>query len=114
MSKSIKQFRYYSNSNALNQTSNNNVTIEELLTGSFIENYSIVQLGIQSLPGTKFFLGSNLVDSGIIIGQTGIFELDVNNLSSNIYGLRIDPMSMKNIKDNPLGYIIIDLIYESN
>jgi hypothetical protein len=35
----------------------------------------IVQLGIQSVPGTKFYLnGSN---NPIIIGNTGIYELDL-------------------------------------
>jgi hypothetical protein len=64
------------------------------------------------LPGTQFILGNSNDSNPITIGQTGIFELDVSNLSTNISGIKILPSSMKNIITNPIGYIIIDIVYE--
>lgn len=110
LSKQVKQFRYYSPGNLQNDLKN--VDAAGLITGEALENYQIVQLGIQTLPGTQFILGNSNKDNPITIGQTGIFELDVSNLSTNISGIKILPSSMKNIITNPIGYIIIDIVYE--
>jgi hypothetical protein len=48
----------------------------------------------------------------VVIGSTGIFEMDFNNFASKPVGLSILPSSIKNIINNPIGYIIIDLVYE--
>ena len=74
----------------------------------------IYQLGIQSIPGTKFILGgSNAADNYITIGSTGIFEMDFNNFANKPNKISILPSSIKNIINNSTGYIIIDLIYEN-
>ena len=80
MAKKIKQFRYYAendtNANP-NYTRNypDSISARNLISGSiFATSTPIVQLGIQALPGTRFFLNGNQYP--IIIGNTGIYELD--------------------------------------
>jgi hypothetical protein len=74
MAKKIKQFRYYGNNNQKNAP--NTLTNRSLVSGSFLSNYiPILQLGIQSLPGTEFYLNGS--EYSIKIGTTGIYELDV-------------------------------------
>lgn len=110
LSKQIKQLRYYSPQGG--QFSQSNISGAALITGEGTDGYQIVQLGIQSLPGTQFILGGSNDDEFITVGQTGIFELDVSNLSSNINGIKVLPSSIKKIINNPIGYIIIDMVYE--
>ena len=49
------------------------------------ENVKAFQIGIQALPGTKFRFNNS--DGEIIIGSTGIYELDLKGLAtiSSIY-----------------------------
>jgi hypothetical protein len=46
----------------------------------------IVHLGIQTLPGTKVYLNSNM-DAPVIIGATGIYELDLEGTTGLISSL---------------------------
>lgn len=112
MAKRVKQFRYYSE-NIDNINSNypsNKVNKQSLITGTIFANYMpISKLGIQSLPGTKFYLNNS--SSPIIIGQTGIFELDLNK-QTEIIALQFDAKSIQAINDNINAYLIIDVIYE--
>ena len=61
MAKVIKQYRYYGENNSKNQPLNE-ISLETLESGSvfFSEEGlgSIRQLGIQSLPGTMFYLNN--------------------------------------------------------
>ena len=72
--KQIKQFRYYG------QTSENNYPTLSNFYGTlkkgnlFASHGGITHLGIQGLPGTKFYL-NNSVES-IIIGSTGRLEIN--------------------------------------
>ena len=69
----------------------------------------ISQLGIQALPGTKFYLnGSN---DPIIIGHTGIYELDLEGLAE-ITALSFDAKSIEAINGNNNSFLIVDIIYE--
>lgn len=113
MAKKVKQIRYYSD------TSNNNYPTGQhspkyrtLISGSAFSNYMpIIQLGIQSLPGTKFYLnGSN---NPIIIGNTGIYELDLQGLTE-INSLQFDASSLALIQNNNSAYLIVDIIYEGD
>lgn len=118
MGKILKQFRYYGDSKEPNYKQNYPVdlTRKHLTSGlAFIlqdnESASIVSLGIQSVPGLKFYL-NEAVDP-IILGSSGIYQLDlINNYEIN--KLSFDESSLKNLVDTPsnTAYLIIDIIYE--
>lgn len=110
MANVVKQFRFYSDSD-----SSKNQPIGALkasfVSGAVFENYfPILQLGVQSLPGTKFYL-NNAVDP-IIIGRTGIYELDLDG-ETEISNMRFDVTSMNNISDNTNAYLIVDIIFDN-
>lgn len=109
MAKQIKQFRYYEQGNtAKNYPSN--ISLSNLASGSIFSKYMpVVQLGIQSLPGTKFYLNNS--NDPIIIGNTGIYELDLNGLSE-ITAIEFDRQSINAIATNTNAYLIVDILYE--
>lgn len=108
--KKIKQFRYYSDGNANNQPTD--MKQEGLVDGTFITGISsITQLGIQTLPGTRFYLNNAENNSPIIIGSTGIYELDIEGISF-ISELHFDGNSIETIAKNDSAYLIIDMICE--
>ena len=108
MASRITQLRYYAEGNPNNQPSV--FSWPNYCTQESFKKYSpINQLGIQTLPGTRIFINSSLTP--IIIGSTGIFELDVSNTSATISGLRVEQASMEQIRDLENGYLIIDLVY---
>ena len=76
MANKVVQYRYYGRGN------DNNYPLEETSArfckgDVFLETLPILQLGIQTMPGTKFYV--NAGDDPIIIGSTGIYELDLQN-----------------------------------
>lgn len=82
-----------------------------LISGSAFAQYvasGIEQLGIQAIPGTKFYLNNS--PDPIIIGTTGIYELDLTNESS-ITDLRFHADSINNIKNNQSLSLLVDIIY---
>ena len=87
--------------------------IESFFTGSlFAERTPIYQLGIQALPGTKFYLNGGT--DAVIIGATGIYELDLQDKAS-ISALRFDERSIDTIRkagDAGNGFLIVDIVYE--
>ena len=109
MSMKMLQFRYYNDGNTNNNPSDWNWT-HYCSIDTFKRYAPITSIGIQSLPGTKFYLNGSL--NPIILGISGIFELDVSNTSATINNLRIDQDSMNLIKTLDNGYLIIDIIYE--
>lgn len=111
MAKQVKQFRYYSeNIENINSNYPSNINKQSLVAGNIFANYMpISKLGIQSIPGTKFYLNNS--SSPIIVGNTGIFELDLNK-QTEIIALRFDAKSIQFINDNLNAYLIIDMIYE--
>jgi len=84
-----------------------------LVTGAlFADKMPIYQIGIQSLPGTMFYLNES--PDPVMIGTTGIYELDLHE-KSTISGLRFDPKSIKTIEEalnTGTGYLIVDIVYE--
>ena len=115
MSKTVIQYRYYDNNNTHNQPT----TIDKLslamgtafLSEEIKANYGLISsLGIQSLPGTKFYLNQNI--DPVILGKTGIFELDLTGKSS-IYKLTFDIESLDKIEQVENGYLIVDTIYDT-
>lgn len=110
MANVVKQFRFYSDSD-----SSKNQPIGALksafINGTVFENFfPILQLGVQALPGTKFYL-NNAVDP-IIIGRTGIYELDLDG-ETEISNMRFDATSMNNISANMNAYLIVDVIFDN-
>lgn len=115
MANKIKQFRYYNEGNTY--TSSNQparyggrlVSYHDYVTGDVFADYLPIQkLGIQTIPGTKFYLNQGL--EPIYVGNTGIFELDLRE--SEISSLQFDAGSMKNIHQNNSAYLIVDIMYD--
>ncbi len=110
MAKHIMQFRYYDENHSNNQPEN--LKLSQLVNGEVFSKYlPFTQLGIQSLPGTRFYLNDN-IEGPVILGTTGIYELELEGISK-ISSLKFDSKSLNLIKNNPNGYLIIDVIYES-
>lgn len=99
----IKQYFYTSG--------NIDTLINKNIFGEDMSSIRVRALGIQSLPGTKFYLNES--DYPLIIGATGLFEIP---FSSNIIiaSLRIENKSIEAIKNNPSAVVIIDTIQESS
>lgn len=121
----ITQFRFFGDENSVFNTKDedaiyhlmdNNtdgITMSDLISGDAFKNhYPIIQLGIQSLPGLRFTINSNF--DPIIIGATGIYELDLVDSSASITSLSFDKASLELINKNPDGYLIIDIVYEED
>lgn len=110
MAKRIVQYRYFNDGASTKNSPNMSKT--KLISGSiFFQNPAlgtITQLGIQALPGTKFYL-NNSVDP-VIIGSTGIYELDLEGLSE-ITALSFDSTSLSYIANNETAGLIVDAIY---
>ena len=121
MAYKVKQFRYYNDKSSEVTESKRNqpttldgtttlITSEHYVNGDvFGKHFPVTQLGIQALPGTKFYL-NEAVDP-VIIGATGIYELDLTN------GIQISKVSfahdsMENIKNNDNAFLIVDIIYD--
>lgn len=109
MAKRIQQFRYYTNKHVNNQPTN--ISYQNLVSGSIFSNYlPITQLGVQGLPGMKFYLNNSR--EGIIIGNTGIYELDLQG-QAEITALSFDAASVNAVRNNENGYLIVDIIYDN-
>ena len=111
MAKVVKQYRYY---NDADKTRNQPATINKinLINGQVFESpscFPILQLGIQALPGTKFYLNSSL--DPIVVGFTGIYELDLDN-RAEIVKLTFNKTSIETIENNSNGYLIVDVLYD--
>ena len=110
MAKQIAQYRYYNAKDTVGRNQPSNIAYNNLVSGSiFSSTLPIIQLGIQALPGTKFYL-NNSVDP-IVIGSTGIYELDLEG-KSQITALSFASSSIKDIMNNVNGYLIVDCVYD--
>lgn len=131
MGKILKQFRYYGKNNSKNYpksttgSSQDGISAENLRNGSIFGTDSILRLGVQGLPGTKFYLNGSL--HPMILDASGIFSLEVKN------GARINTIhfgdkdfdekkvensnyedsisQIDNIK-NDFAYLIVDILAE--
>ena len=121
MAYKVKQFRYYNDKSSEVAADKRNqpttldgtttlITSEHYANGDVFGKYfPVTQLGIQALPGTKFYL--NEATDPIIIGATGIYELDLDG-QAEITNLQFEARSMKLIKENNNAFLIIDIIYD--
>ncbi len=109
MAKQVGQIRWFGPGVKNNYPAT--LTLDMLRNGTaFPRTYPIVQLGVQTLPGTKFYL--NASETPIVVGATGIYELSVEGLA-NITSIMFDNGSLETIGNNQNAYIIIDFIYET-
>ena len=83
--------------------------VEDKRTNLLSDYGNAIKIGIQSLPGTKFYLNS--LEDGIILDHTGVYELDLTNTSTTISYLSFDPDSLKRISDINNAVLIIDILY---
>ena len=112
MGRAIKQFRYYGASDDRNYPNNitsGNLSSGSIFTGGGSGGGRILQLGIQTLPGVKFYVNEGL--NPIIIGYTGIYDLELDGVTY-ISQLRFDVNSLKFINNAEDGYLIVDCIIE--
>ena len=112
MARKVQQIRYYGDHKSdsdKNQPAN--LTGNRLRSGSVFNQYTpMKQIGIQTMPGVKFYLNNSI--EPIIIGSTGIYELNVENLTE-ITALSFDTTSINMINQTPsTSYIIVDILYE--
>lgn len=125
MAKQIYQFRYYDDSNPLNSplgaTSKDwaAATTAQPSAKAFTDfgggdngialpsKFSIIQLGIQTIPGTKFYLNGNM--RPITVGVTGIYEISLED-DVTIESLVFNQTSMERIKENDGAYLIVDML----
>ena len=108
MAKQVMQFRYYGEGHEKNYPST--ISKNSLKSGTIFSDkdcFPIIQLGIQSLPGLHFYL--NNANTSIIIGSTGIYELDLEGYAE-ITKLSFDEDTLNIIDDNPNAYLIVDMI----
>jgi hypothetical protein len=113
MAKVVRQYRYFNKEDLKNQPQDE-ISLETLENGSvfFTEKglLSITQLGIQTLPGTKFYLNNE--KKPIIIGATGIYELDLNG-QGYIYSIRFDKNTLETYyTEDSATRLLIDIVYE--
>lgn len=108
MAKKVGQVRFYSNDNAANYSSGLEANTWNLVHGgAFRHAYPIVQLGVQTLPGTQMYINGS--STPIIIGSTGIYELDIDGLSQ-IVTLAFSESSLQTIANNETAYLIVDYV----
>jgi hypothetical protein len=104
MARKLQQIRF--------STGSTNPTSSALVSGEAFKKYTaagIEQLGIQAIPGTKFFL--NASPDPVIIGSTGIYELNLTN-SVAITNLRFHRDSIETIQNsNGILSLLVDIIY---
>lgn len=105
MQKKFKQIIYCHPTSSINTVG---ITRDTLVTGSAFSNYlPLSQLGVRALPGTKFYI--NGTDSPVIIGFTGMFELDLSK-GGSVTSLTFDANSLQEIENNDSAYLVIDML----
>lgn len=105
--KKVTQFRYYGFKNTKNYPKT--LSHSDLRSGYIFKNLGLIlHLGIQAMPGTQFYLNDG--DYPIMVGSTGIYELDLEGMSS-IFSIKFTENSLNKIDASEDG-LIIDVLYE--
>ena len=118
--KKVIQFRYFSDYYYPKNTNDYNYPINLCSDDLSLANESnvfnkfnnkILLLRIQTLPGVKFYLNTDL--DPYIVGASGVYQIDeLHNKSVNLPPLRFSSESLDYISKNPDGFLIIDILYE--
>lgn len=113
----VRQFRYYGSTSDKNEPEGNSwigLTDDSARTKNLLTDYgSAVKIGIQTLPGIKFFLSNGSFRTGIIIDHTGVYELDLRNTNTTISELYFDVESIYRIDEVDNASLIVDVLYNS-
>lgn len=107
----VKQIRFYGYGNSMNYP--NNLTYNSLVDGSAFlkEGEKAKRVGIQAPPGTKFSLGNGEEQGNyIIVGSTGIYEIDLTNMGISIESIHMYGPSLDQININNGASLIVDII----
>ena len=84
--------------------------MEQLKSGSLFNGLAISQLGIQGKPNLTFFLNGS--DFPIILGETGIYEIDLQDRGV-ITSIRfVDNNTLKSY-DGRGDRLLIDIVFET-
>lgn len=120
--KKVVQFRYFRDyeikqeiegSESLSKNYPVTLSANDLYAGKIFEKYTpITQIGIQGLPGTIFYLNDRTKQNPIILGYTGMYELDLEGYAE-INSLQFELESIRRIANSDNAYLIIDIIYDS-
>ena len=122
--KRVAQFRFFGDANTtfnsfdqtaiyhqMDDNQPSSLSALDLASGEIFTDYTpIMQLGIQSQPGLKFNLNTNL--DPIVVGASGMYELDLTDTSSVLTSLTFEKESLDLINSNPDGFLIIDIVYQ--
>ncbi len=120
MAKKLLQFRYYGEKEKdrygeemKDRNFPADISMENLADGSIFKKspYNVMpisQLGIQSLPGTKFYLNGAV--NPITLGVSGIYDLDIKN-GARINDLKFNKQSLNRVNNELNGYLIVDVLY---
>lgn len=104
--KQIRQFRYYGDNN--NKTYPSFLSKKDLTTKNIFEQCGrVVQLGVQGVPNTIFYLNDS--EYPIMIGSLGVFELDLDGLTT-LGSIKFDSDSLDLYADGAHG-LIIDIVF---
>lgn len=119
MAQQIKQFRYYTEPEIIDDNDKiygvnepADLRMSDLQSSNskiFRKYFPVTQLGIQGLPGTKFYLNNST--NPIVLGITGTYELNLEG-KSEITAIGFDQQSLNVIKNNPNAFLIIDIVYD--
>lgn len=107
----VKQIRFYGYNSPLNYPSG--ITYNELVNGqAFLNSEEKAQkVGIQAPPGTKFLIGGGLHQGNyIVVGSTGIYEIDLTNMGITIDSIQLYGTSLDQINMNNSSSLIVDII----
>lgn len=114
MAKKFQQFVYMNKNevvNKMNATGKENGVDKKNI---FLSGQQVYRLGIQGYPGLKFLINkqqisdTSQVSPDLIIGNTGIFEIDLEGTGSYITDLRFSKQEIIDLSSP----IIIDIMYE--
>ena len=73
--KKVYQYRYYGENENKNTEG---MSLDSLASGAaFSSKMPILQLGVQSLPGTKFYINNGI--NPVIVGSIGSISIDFSN-----------------------------------
>lgn len=109
--KCIKQFRYYGKNDSRNYPAN--IMNYDVLSRQniFLGYGSITQMGIQAPAGTIMYLNNEQLYP-IIIGETGIYEIDLQDFGF-ITAIRFEGKSLNRFDaSGSTDCLLIDIIYE--
>lgn len=124
MGREMRQFRYYKEGEGVFSMGGNSVTnyfpgatvnlVNENDPGLSVDltPYGIVQLGIQTVPGTRIKFNHSI--NPVVIGYSGIYELNLEQSAGVINQFSIDYNSMQIINDLPNGFFIMDIVYNKD